>query len=240
MLAIVRLILIALFFIVSTPVFILFCLVRPFHRNNVCAIANIYGKMHKVLGVELEIRRHPSINIDEQYVYIGNHQSNYDLFTISSGVLPNTVSIGKKSLKWVPFFGWIYWLSGNILIDRKNTAKAANTIANTAEKIKSTKLSVWMFPEGTRSYGRGLLPFKTGAFRTAVQAGVPIVPACMTTTDHIKLNRWNNGKVIIELMAPILIDEAVKDNVRGVTNSTHELMKAKIAELDAETGNAEL
>ncbi len=35
-----------------------------------------------------------------------------------------------------------------------------------------------MFPEGTRSRGRGLLPLKTGAFRTAIQANVPIVPIC--------------------------------------------------------------
>lgn len=219
---------------------VLYCLAKPFHRNNVSVVAGVYGAMHRILGVTLEVRRHPSIDINSQYVYVGNHQNTYDLFTISSGVQPNTVSVGKKSLKWIPFFGWIYWLSGNILIDRKNSSRAANTISDAADKINSRKISVWMFPEGTRSYGKGLLPFKTGAFRTAEQANVDIVPVCMTSTNHIKLNRWNNGKVIIELMAPVPIKGEQKQGIRALTNHTHALMKAKIDDLDRESENAKL
>ena len=74
------------------------------------------------------------------------------------------MSIGKKSILWMPLFGQIYWLSGNILIDRANRARAFETLAQTAVKIKEKCLSIWIFPEGTRSRGRGLLPFKAGAF----------------------------------------------------------------------------
>ena len=70
------------------------------------------------------------------------------MFTHANAVLPGTVSVGKKSLKWIPFFGQMYWLTGNILIDRKNTNKAVSTIEMTAQKIKKHKLSVWMFPAG--------------------------------------------------------------------------------------------
>ena len=64
------------------------------------------------------------------------------------GKWENCVSLGKKSLKWIPFFGQLYWLSGNILIDRANRSKAAGTISKSAEKIKQKGLSVWMFPGG--------------------------------------------------------------------------------------------
>ncbi len=64
----------------------------------------------------------------------------------------------------MPLFGQLYWLSGNILIDRKNRTRAFETMAETARKIKEKCLSVWIFPEGTRSRGRGLLPFKLGHF----------------------------------------------------------------------------
>ena len=74
------------------------------------------------------------------------------------------------------FVGELYWLTGNILIDRANRSKAMDTISQVAEQIKKNKVSVWMFPEGTRSRGRGLLPFKTGAFHAAIAAQVPIVP----------------------------------------------------------------
>ena len=66
------------------------------------------------------------------------------------------------------------------------------------------RLSIWMFPEGTRSRGRGLLPFKTGAFHTAMQAGVPIVPVVASSyANQIDLNRWDNGEVLIEMLPPL-------------------------------------
>lgn len=166
-------------------------------------------------------------------MYVANHQNSYDLFTIPAMVPKNCVSVGKKSLKWIPFFGQLYWLSGNILIDRSNRSKAAGTISKAAAKIKQKGLSVWMFPEGTRSYGRGLLPFKTGAFHTAMSAEVPVVPVCMNTTDKtIKLNRWDNGTIYIEMLAPIALDNSI--SAREHAKSVHSIMAAKITELDAQ------
>jgi 1-acyl-sn-glycerol-3-phosphate acyltransferase len=123
------------------------------------------------------------------------------------------------------------------LIDRNNSSKAMNTINMTANKIKEKQLSVWLFPEGTRSNGRGLLPFKTGAFRTAMQANVPIVPVCASNLHNvIDLNRWNNQKMIVEFLPPIYLNDLGKEQIRQVANQTHALMAQKIAELSAEAG----
>jgi 1-acyl-sn-glycerol-3-phosphate acyltransferase len=213
----------------------LFCLLRPFHRNNVYHTARYLGKVTKIIGLEVEVRVPQSVLSNGPVVYICNHQNSYDIFTASNAVLPSTVSVGKKSLKWIPFFGQMYWLTGNILIDRRNSSKAMNTIALTAKKIQEKQLSVWLFPEGTRSNGRGLLPFKTGAFRTAIQANVPVVPICASNMHGtVNLNRWNNGKMIIEMLDPIVISEQHKDNIRDLVNDTHRQMADKIAALDAE------
>ncbi len=215
----------------------LFCLIRPFHRDNVHHTAKYMGKVSKLLGLEVEVRIPDSVKNIGPVVYICNHQNSYDIFTVSGAVQPGTVSVGKKSLKWIPFFGQMYWLTGNILIDRKNKNKAMNTIELTAKKIREKKLSVWLFPEGTRSYGRGLLPFKTGAFRTAVKAEVPIVPICASNTHKtINLNRWNNGKMIIELLDPITITADERDKIRTITNQTRAEMLVKLAALNKETG----
>ena len=189
------------------------------------------------MGLDVEVRVPDSVKDLGPAVYVANHQNAFDIFTISGAVQPNTVSVGKKSLKWIPFFGQMYWLTGNILIDRVNTSKALNTITVTAKKIRERKISIWLFPEGTRSAGRGLLPFKTGAFRTAIKAGVPIVPACASNNhDQIKFNRWNNGKMIIEFLEPIYVTDTSKESIRKVTNGTHDLMAKKIDELNKETG----
>ena len=235
MLAIIRFFLMTLALVLICIVSILFCLFRPFHRDNVYITAKYLGKIPKILGVEMEVRTPNTLQELGPVVYVANHQNSYDLFTMSNAVQPGTVSVGKKSLKWIPFFGQMYWLTGNILIDRKNTSKAMDTIAVTADKIKNKKLSVWLFPEGTRSRGRGLLPLKTGAFRTAISAGVPIVPICASNQHGtIKLNRWNNGKIIIEFLAPINLEKNGSDSLRQMTNETHSLMKAKIEELSIE------
>lgn len=236
MVAVVRLILLAIFFILSTVLGLLICLFRPFHPNNVYWFGLWYGKVSWLLGVEVEIRRDPAIQIGEPYVFIANHQNNLDLFTLSGSVLPRTVTIGKKSLKFIPFFGQLYWLSGNILIDREDKTKALNTMLAAAERIANTKTSVWMFPEGTRSYGRGLLPFKMGAFHIALEAQVPVVPVCMSSThQQLKLNRWNNGKVIIQMMAPVPLSK--EHNIRQFAKDIRSQMATQISELDAELGN---
>jgi len=235
MLAVIRLLILGIFVVLAGVLGSLFCLLRPFHRNNTAVFAHLFGRMHKLLGVDLEIRVPDAVKQGGPFVYIANHQNSYDIFTISRSLLPGTVTIGKKSLKWVPFFGQLYWLSGNILIDRKNSSRALGTIGTAVGAIKQRNLSIWMFPEGTRSYGRGLLPFKTGAFHTAVQAKVPLVPVCMSTThEKIKLNRWNNGKVIIEMMPPIDTKNYSREHVRELMATSYEQMLDTINRLDEE------
>lgn len=236
-LAVVRLLLLAISLVVISVSVCLYCLVRPFRRNTVFHAARLLGSLSKIIGLTVEVRVPFSVQELGPVVYICNHQNSYDIFTISNAVQPHTVSIGKKSLKWIPFFGQMYWLTGNILIDRDNRNKAMNTIAQTAKKINDRQLSVWLFPEGTRSNGRGLLPFKTGAFRTALQAGVPMVPVCASNLHGtIKLNRWNNGKMIIEFQQPIELTDSCRDNMRQLANQVHDQMQQRIAELSREVG----
>jgi 1-acyl-sn-glycerol-3-phosphate acyltransferase len=238
LLAVIRFILMTLALVFISIVACIYSILRPFHRNNVFHTAHYMSKVSTLLGLEIEVRTPESIKDIGPAVYICNHQNSYDIFTVGAAVQPSTVSVGKKSLKWIPFFGQMYWLTGNILIDRVNSSKAMNTIALTAKKITDKELSVWLFPEGTRSNGKGLLPFKTGAFRTAQQANVPIIPVCVSNThEKIKLGRWDNGKLIIELLEPIYFNAEGKESIREVANKAHVQMLAKIVELSEESGN---
>ncbi len=227
-------------FLILFPLFILvcifgclFCLLRPFHRNNTKVVAHWLSNLAPVAGIKLITRAPQNSNYTPQ-VFIGNHQNSYDLFTISSAVGEGTVSLGKKSIKWLPFFGQLYWLSGNILIDRNNKNSARDTIAQVTERITKDQLSVWMFPEGTRSRGKGLLPFKMGAFNTAIQAGVPIVPIVLSTTNHFRLGKWNNGYAIVEALAPIPTNNYTASDAKKLASHCRQLMIEKIAELDAQ------
>lgn len=240
MLAIVRIIIVILFTILVCVLGCFYCLFSPRNPHHVMRFGRLFGKLSYVFGITI-INRVPSEAKDYgPSIYIGNHQNNYDMVTMSNAVQPNTVTVGKKSLVFIPFFGQLYWLAGNILIDRANRTKAHNTISQVVKQIKKRKISVWMFPEGTRSRGRGLLPFKTGAFYAAIAAGVPIVPVCLSETEgRIKLNRWNNGVVIVEMLPPIDTTKYNRENVRELAEYCHHLVKAKIAELNKEVAEIE-
>lgn len=214
----------------------IYCLIRPRHRNNVHLFAKIFAAVAPLLGIKVIVRR-ASQQSNGPCIYLANHQNNYDMFTHTAAVPQSTVSLGKKSIAWIPFFGQLYWLSGNILIDRKNRSRAFDTMAKTAKKIKDKCLSVWIFPEGTRSRGRGLLPFKLGPFYTAMAAGVPLVPVLASNQSDIRLNRWNNGVVIIEVMDPVATTGLTQESIKAFSAKIHQMMESKLSQLNAEAAN---
>ena len=237
-LAVIRCITLFFYFLLINFVLMLVCLVRPFHRNNVHIAGIFYSSMSRIVGLKVVVRRAKEVKDDVPYVFVANHQNSYDLLTICKAALPGVVTVGKKSLKWIPVFGQIYWLTGNIMIDRKNSGKARDTLGLTAEKIKQRKLSVWFFPEGTRSYGRGLLPFKTGAFRIAMDTKEQIVMVCASNTHKkVDLNRWNNGTVLIDILPPMNVDES--KGAKAIAAQCHEKMQSHLEKLNNEVAQLE-
>lgn len=142
-------------------------------------------------------------------VFIGNHQTELDVLMLGT-MFPKYCSVtAKASLKKTPFLGWFMALSGSIFIDRKNTKDAREAMKGAANEIQSKRQSVYMFPEGTRSYAKEpmLLPFKKGAFHLAVQAGVPIVPCVVANYSHILFIKsfvFRSGKIPIRGMFSLL------------------------------------
>jgi len=234
MIALLRVLAVAIFAIVMFVFGCGYCLLSPRNPKHVFTFGRMFGKMSKLFGISLELRLPEDAYERGQHIYIANHQNNWDLFTVSSAVTPKVVTVGKKSLAWMPLFGQLYWLTGNILIDRANRSKAKGTIDQVVDNLNNSDVSIWMFPEGTRSRGRGLLPFKTGAFHAAIGANLPIIPIVCSSTGGIKLNRWNNGHVIIEMMPPVQVDSYSKENVRELANVCRDQMEAKLEALDKE------
>ncbi|WP_099609409.1 1-acylglycerol-3-phosphate O-acyltransferase [Vibrio coralliilyticus] len=234
MIALLRVLAVAIFAIVMFVFGCGYCLLSPRNPKHVFTFGRLFGKMSRVFGITLELRLPEDAYKRGQHIYIANHQNNWDLFTVSSAVTPKVVTVGKKSLAWMPLFGQLYWLTGNILIDRANRSKAKGTIDQVVDSMNQSDVSVWMFPEGTRSRGRGLLPFKTGAFHAAIGAKLPIVPIVCSSTSELKLNRWNNGHVIVEMLPPISTEEYGKENIRELANLCREQMKDKLESLDKE------
>ncbi|UDG81379.1 1-acyl-sn-glycerol-3-phosphate acyltransferase [Candidatus Profftia lariciata] len=235
MLSIIRIVLTTIYCSVTCIFGCIYCVFSPRNPRHVATFSHIFGRLSLLFGIKVEIRIPNAAKYSGNSIYIANHQNNYDMVTLSNAMQTNSVTIGKKSLIWIPLFGLLYWLTGNWIIDRTNRTKAHHTITKIINECRTKTISFWMFPEGTRSRGRGLMPFKKGAFHTAIVAGVPIIPVCSSETNNkIKLNKLNNGLVIVEMLPPIDITQYDKEHINELAMHCHALMAAKINELNAE------
>lgn len=222
-------------FLVVCVFALFYSLLRPRHINNTTFLASLMSWSLPVLGIRLERRNQSPIPPEGQAIYVINHQDTLDVFTCT-GMLPDKIAIlGKSSLRYVPIFGLSFWLAGNIYIDRTNKAKAWDTMATVADIVKKRGCSLYIFPEGTRSRGKGLQSFKSGAFVLAVRSGLPIVPIVFSSTHkHIDLSRLKAGVVAGEYLEPILTEGMAEDDVKPLMELTHARMKAALERLDAE------
>lgn len=146
-------------------------------------------------------------NIDptQSYVYMSNHQSNFDIPVLLAYLPVQFRWLAKAELFKIPIFGRAMRGAGYIKIDRYNQESAFESINEAARKMKNG-VSAMIFPEGTRSRDGNIRSFKKGGFVMALNAGVPIVPIVLKGTWTIMDKSSliiNTGEVSLNILAPI-------------------------------------
>jgi 1-acyl-sn-glycerol-3-phosphate acyltransferase len=135
-------------------------------------------------GVRLEVGNVEKIPAGQPLIFMGNHQSNFDILTLYAAIPHHFSWIAKEELFRIPFFGLAMRRAGYIPLDRGDGRRALKSVDEAARKIREG-VSVIIFPEGTRTRDGNLLPFKRGGFLLAAKAGVPIVPFTINGTARI-------------------------------------------------------
>ncbi|MBO4251386.1 MAG: 1-acyl-sn-glycerol-3-phosphate acyltransferase [Clostridia bacterium] len=169
--------------------------------------------------------------IGGRFLLVGNHRSNYDPFVTALGLKVKELAfISKPENFKIPFFGKVARKCMYTAIDRDNAKNAIKTINRTAELIKSGVISFGVYPEGTRSKDKDLLPFHDGVFKIAQKAGVPIVVAVIKGTEKVHKNApWKRTVVDLDII-DVLSAEEIKDI------SSHEIGDKVKAEMKAALG----
>ena len=117
-------------------------------------------------------------------VYVANHASYLDALLMMS-VLPLEVRFAaKSSLASYPVLGTALRKGGHVLIEKSDLSKQIEGASDVLRPLQAGK-SLFMFPEGTFVATSGLLPFRLGAFRAAVETGCPIVPVAIRGTRQM-------------------------------------------------------
>ncbi|MDH3815385.1 MAG: 1-acyl-sn-glycerol-3-phosphate acyltransferase [Acidobacteriota bacterium] len=138
------------------------------------------------LATPMRVRVEGRENIDPQqsYVLVSNHQSQFDIFLLYGWLGVDFKWVMKQELRTVPGIGMACDRLGHIFIDRSNHTAAMATLEEAKKKIVNGT-SVMFFPEGTRSRDGKLMQFKKGAFRMALDLGLPILPLTVTGTRNV-------------------------------------------------------
>ena len=165
--------------------------------------------------------RHP-------YVVVSNHESFADILLISH--LPWEMKwLSKAELFRIPIMGWMMWLAGDIPVKRGFGPSAVEAMERCRKALRQ-RVSVMIFPEGTRSKTAELLPFKDGAFRLAIEAGVPILPLALSGTGTaLPKHGWRFGRSAAPLRVLKPVDTA------GLTLADVPALKARIRDLIVRT-----
>jgi 1-acyl-sn-glycerol-3-phosphate acyltransferase len=155
-------------------------------------------------GVRTRVHNPERISQHDACVYVVNHVSWYDVFTLGS-VLPRWSFVAKAELRKIAIFGRGAEAVGTIFVDRRNRRSAMQMYDQAVESIRGGA-SVVMFAEGTRGDAYALRPFKKGSFVLAIASGVPIIPVViMGTREVMARGSWivNPGTVHLHFLEPI-------------------------------------
>ena len=220
------------------PVICLFALVlyvaRPFNPDNNRLLARTIARVGRLLlGMERPLEGAANMPQDRPTVVIANHQHNDDLFVMGDLLPPRTVTVGKSSLIWIPFFGQVFWLGGNVILNRGRSHKAVAVMQATSEAISRDRKSLWVFPEGTRSRGRGMQSFKKGAFHAAIASGAPITMVCASQYYDRTLG-WSGRRepVAIRVLPPVETAGLTVADIPQLMAQCRQQMEAAIADLE--------
>ncbi|ODQ82823.1 hypothetical protein BABINDRAFT_5732 [Babjeviella inositovora NRRL Y-12698] len=184
-----------------------------------------YHMFSTCLGIRIRLVNGETLLQVLPSIILGNHQSALDILMLGRTFPKGCTVTSKRSLQYIPLLGWFMTLSGTFFIDRGNSTKARETLRKALDKLRANKQSVFIFPEGTRSYATEpeMLPLKKGAFHLAVQAGIPIVPLVMANTSKLinfKRKEFNRGEIVIEVLKPIETAGMTAEDVNKLAEAT--------------------
>lgn len=177
---------------------------------------NPYWKV-KVMGLD-------KLDPAASYVMVANHQSGLDIIVLFK-LHTHFKWVAKQELFSIPFIGWNMWLNGYIPIERSRGKSKLRMMDRAADAIRRGN-SVMIFPEGTRSPDGCLQPYKTGAFRLALDTGSPVLPIAITGTSRAirkgGLTVHRNRLMTLEVLDPLPAGYCKDLDARDLATQVHQ------------------
>lgn len=163
-------------------------------RTTRIRISNVFGSifgrfMFWCSGSTVDAQGYDEAVARGPAIWAMNHNSLLDI-PLGIWFAPSgSVGVGKKQVILYPFFGMLYVLAGHLRVDRRQTKSAVASMRRMAEWVRGNDLSIFIWPEGTRSRDGRLQQMKKGIAHLAIQTGLPIQPMVTAGTQRA----WPKG-----------------------------------------------
>ncbi len=181
----------------------------------------------RVCGIHVPVHGLENVSPEIPRIYMCNHQSFFDIWTILAFLPVDFKFILKQELMKIPLLGPAMTRAGYIGIERKDPREAVKSIAVAAQRIKDGA-SVLIFPEGTRSPDGRLQSFKRGGFNLAFKSGCDIVPMAINGSHRIATKgslRINKGSFSFRIGQPISLSGYRKKDIQRLMDKVHEAIE---------------
>ncbi len=224
----------SLFMVISTtfyiPIFILHLLKLTKQKEDLIVFLSKgwANYLLRLTGSRVTVEGAENFPDDQNYCIISNHQGDFDIPVIMS-IAPGKVAfVAKKELQKVPIVGW--WMStiGVVFLDRSSKRGAVESMNRAAEQVKNGHHMV-IFPEGTRSKGGPVAPFKKGSLKLAIKSEATIVPITLDGTYKILGDKGpglvssSHARVVVH--KPIRLEKFSNDVVEPLALELEEIIK---------------
>lgn len=220
------------FFILSIPLFLFEFILGKFNQHKMVAssqkiVTGAFRILLFICGVKSTVIGREKVPVNEPVLYVSNHRSYFDIPVAYTSVPTLTGFMAKKEIAKVPFLStWMRFLQC-LFLDRQDIKQGLKTVLKGIEQIKNG-YSVFISPEGTRSQGKEMLPFKEGSFKMAEKTGCAIIPVAISNTDEVfeKHVPWvHAAHVVIEYGKPIYPKELSKEQQKFIGAYVQEIIR---------------
>ena len=178
---------------------------------------------------------------EKKYLIVSNHISWLDIIVIQS--IKPSIFVAKSDVASWPLFGWVAQMTGTIFIKRDKVSDIKKALKKMKRRL--VKRSVCIFPEGTSTNGRFILPFKSNLFQSSIDTNKSILPICLRYLEHdsysdkvafvgdmslvdsiVKIKNESNIKAILDVLQPI----RPRGNRKELASYTHEILQKTLTQ----------
>lgn len=228
---------VVLFLVLGLPVLGLEWLYRKINKKgaDLSSLRIVQWAFKTILGIcgtNVIVRGEENVISDQPVLYIGNHRSFFDIIIGYSRCPGLTGFIAKNSIEKVPILR--IWMSRLycLFLDRSNPRDGLRVVLSAIDDIKHG-ISIFVFPEGTRTRTGEMAPFKEGTFKIATKTGCPIIPVAFSNTDDVfeaHFPRIKKTTAVIHYGKPIYLDQLDEDQKKHIGAYTQKVIADMLLE----------